>query len=302
LPSSLANCTQLQLLDLRNNEFTGGLPHYIASFSDLRVLSMGYNSFNGSIPSWITNLHQLQVLDLSNNNFDGKIPSNLKGLHGFKIKPQLSGITLYEDVRIIIKGAEYTLTYVLVTNTIFDLSSNNIIGEIPSSMESLRSLRLLNLSGNHLEGQIPASLSQISTLEQLDLSKNNLSGIIPQDLSKLMELSYLDVSNNKLCGRIPKGTQFDTFNMASFQKNKCLCGNPLPTCTQMGKNKEEGSFSEGLGWLSHVSEHLSLIALGLGIGIGFGGMVSVMTLCNKGIFGKISLNPKRFYGEYRFPT
>lgn len=164
------------------------------------------------------------------------------------------------------------------TNTIFDLSSNNIMGEMPSSMESLRSLFLLNLSTNHLEGQVPASLSQMSTLEQLDLSKNNLSGMIPQDLSKLRELSYLDVSSNKLYGGTKKGTEFDSFNVASFQKNKCLCGNPLQTCKQMGKKKEEGNLSEGQGWLCHVSKHVSLIALRLGIGIRFGGMVSVMTL------------------------
>jgi hypothetical protein len=73
-----------------------------------------------------------------------------------------------------------------------------------------------------LEGKIPASLSDISTLEQLDLAKNNLIGDIPQEFSKLSMLAIFYVSFNSLCGLIPSGTQFSTFNVASFQKNKCL--------------------------------------------------------------------------------
>jgi hypothetical protein len=94
------------------------------------------------------------------------IPSNLERLQGFMINgsSNVNLTNLYEDLMIVIKGREYTLTYVLVTNTIFDLSSNNLNGEIPTNMGALRSLRLLNLSWNQFEGKIPVSLSEISTL------------------------------------------------------------------------------------------------------------------------------------------
>ena len=128
------------------------------------------------------------------------------------------------------KGSEYTLSYVLSTNTILDLSTNALTGDIPATIGKLRSLRLLNLSGNQLEGKIPTSLSNISNLEQLDLSRNNLSGKIPQELSTLSKLAFFNVSYNKLCRQIPKGTQLDTFSAASFQKNKCLCCDQLPPC------------------------------------------------------------------------
>ena len=121
------------------------------------MLSIGYIELQGVIPEWITNLTQFQVLDLSNNKFHGKIPSTLNGMKGFKMLGsfELGSNTLYEDVRIVIKGYEYVLTYVLATNTI----------EIPQSIGSLSGLRLLNLSKNQLEGKIPPSFSKISTLD-----------------------------------------------------------------------------------------------------------------------------------------
>lgn len=51
MPATLAQCTQLQLLDLSKNELTSQLPRYLASFNQLRVLSVGYNKLQGDIPS-----------------------------------------------------------------------------------------------------------------------------------------------------------------------------------------------------------------------------------------------------------
>jgi Leucine-rich repeat (LRR) protein len=226
------------------------------------------------------------MLDLSNNKLSTRMPSNLGRLLGFQIlgSSQLSGDTLYEEVQVDIKGFEYSLTYVLLANTIFDLSNNNFIGEIPPNMGSLSALRLLNLSRNQLQGKIPASLSEISTLEQLDLAKNNLSGEIPRELSKLTKLASLDVSFNKLCGRIPEGTQLDTFNMTSFQRN--LCGYPLQACNETKINKKRGdgapiNVSKSWRWLNLVDEHVSLIALSVGLAIGFGKVVTMIIMWKK---------------------
>jgi hypothetical protein len=211
-----------------------------------------------------------------------------------------SGNTLYEDPRVIIKGFEYGLTYMLSANTIFVLSNNNLIGEIPPSIGSLSDLGLLNLYRNQLEGKIPSSLSEISTLEELDLSRNNLSGVIHQEFSILTKLEYLDISWNRLCGRIPKGTQFDAFSENSFEGNKCLCGYPLQLCKETQNNNiVEGS--RGRGWLSHVNEHVSLVALGLGFDIGLGGVVSIMILWDNARHWVMPPKTQPFYGMYRFP-
>lgn len=303
-PDSLAKCTKLQLLDLSKNEITGQLPGYLAALHELRVLSVAHNKLHGSIPSNITNLIKLQVLDLSNNKISGKIPSNLERLQGFKNtgSSKLTPNTLYQDLAIVIKGYEYILTYVLATNTILDLSSNNLIGEIPPTIGNLSSLRLLNLSSNRLEGHIPASLGVISTLEQLDLAKNDLDGEIPQKLSMLSMLAYLNVSSNRLCGRIPLGTQFDTFNTSSFQRNQCLCGFPLKACNEQ-KNQTQKSIKESVshGWLNHLDQYISLSAVGFGVAIGFGGMISVMVLWKKTRNWIVPPMTKPFFGLHKFP-
>ena len=307
LPSSLTNCSSLELLDLRENRLIGKLPMHPTPFNRLRVLSMAYNHFHGSIPQWITNLTSLQVLDLSNNRFSGRIPSNLKGLKGFKSNMTIvqDDSTLYYELRIDMKGSEYNLPYVLLTNTIFDLSSNNFMGEIPTSLGSLSSLRLLNLSGNLLDGGIPRSLSYIPTLEQLDLAKNNLSGCIPQELTQLYFLASLNVSSNNLCGPIPTGKQFNTFNDPSiFQKNKCLCGDPLQPCKhQKGSATRDDNNKSNVkeGWLTLMHENMSLIALGMGFCIGFGGVVAILIIWEKARNWLVPPSRRHFYGVYRFP-
>ena len=145
------------------------------------------------------------------------------------------------------------------------MSNNNLTGEIPVSIGSMSNLQLLNLSGNQLEGKISACVSNISTLEQLDLSKNNLSGCIPQELSQLYFLAFVNVSSNILCGPIPIGKQFNTFNEPSiFQRNKCLCGDPLQPCEhQKGNATRDDNNKSNVkeGWLSYVDEKMSLIAM-----------------------------------------
>ncbi|XP_059065959.1 receptor-like protein 9DC3 [Cryptomeria japonica] len=173
------------------------------------------------------------------------------------------------------KGNVYSLVYVLATNTILDLSNNNLSGEIPAGISSLSQMRLLNLSGNHLKGGIPASLGEISTLEQLDLSRNYLSGKIPQELSKLYLLSYFNVSFNSLCGQILGGPQFATFDTIFYQGNPpCLCGYPLPKCKKdtLVPPPQPPPYVRKSVW-SIVDDHVPVVAVGLGWGIGFGATV-----------------------------
>jgi hypothetical protein len=250
----------------------------------------------------------------ANNRFSGRIPSHLERLQGFAINGSSKGVQYFAyEVTIVIKRIEYTVTYMFSTNTILDLSMNNLMGEIPVSIGSMIGLRLLNLSGNQLQGKIPACLGEISYLEELDLATNKLWGAIPQELSKLSMLASFNVSSNSLCGPIPKGTQFDTFDETSFQMNKCLCGFPLPPCNEMDKPKKtkvKGSGSRSnikRGWLYCIDEKVSLIALGMGIGIGFGGVVVIFIVWDKARCWVLGFPPYKstqrpFYGLYRFPT
>ncbi|EYU23331.1 hypothetical protein MIMGU_mgv11b018645mg, partial [Erythranthe guttata] len=133
-----------------------------------------------------------------------------------------------ETLNRVMKGVEmeYTTTSKYVVN--LDLSSNYLIGEIPSELTRLSSLIGLNLSRNHLGGNIPAKIGDLTSLESLDLSGNNLVGKIPDSMSDLEFLSHMNLSNNNLSGQIPTGRQLQTLDDPwIYAGNPQLCGPPL---------------------------------------------------------------------------
>ena len=102
---------------------------------------------------------------------------------------------------------------------------NQIFGEIPASLGTLKALKTLNISHNNIFGKVPTSLGNLVNIESLDLSHNKLWGSIPQSLAKLQQLIILDVSNNNLTGKIPIGSQMNTMNDPNFYANNSgLCG------------------------------------------------------------------------------
>ncbi|KAJ4797329.1 LRR receptor-like serine/threonine-protein kinase GSO2 [Rhynchospora pubera] len=110
-----------------------------------------------------------------------------------------------------------------------DLSSNNLVGNIPEGIGALDGLINLNLSRNKLSGFIPRSIGNLQSLESLDFSNNELSGSIPSSLADLTFLSHLNMSYNNLSGKIPSGHQLQTLDDPSiYEGNNGLCGFPLP--------------------------------------------------------------------------
>ena len=58
-----------------------------------------------------------------------------------------------------------------------------------------------------------------------------------------------------------------------------------------------------VGWLSHVDENISLIALGMGMRIGFGEVVVLFMSWKRAKHWVMLQNmPQPFFGVYQFPT
>lgn len=87
--------------------------------------------------------------------------------------------------------------------TTLDLSNNDFIGQIPSSLETLSNLTTLDLSRNHFSGRIPSSIGNLSHLIFVDFSHNNFSGQIPSSLGYLSHLTSFNLSYNNFSGRVP---------------------------------------------------------------------------------------------------
>ncbi|KAJ4768412.1 LRR receptor-like serine/threonine-protein kinase GSO1 [Rhynchospora pubera] len=292
-PMILKWCNKLVLLALENNNFSGNIPTWVGRrLASLRILSLRYNRFSGTIPSQLAELSQLQVLDLGQNNFSGSIPHFLKSLkkmvsapgffspaHHFFNAPYLSdfdpfyvesepGIFTKEFGRLEMgtKGLELEYGDGIKFWTSFDLSCNNLIGEIPHDIAYLAGLMNLNLSRNKLIGNIPDNIGALQLLESLDLSNNELWGTIPSSLSALTFLTYLNLSYNNLSGKIPSGPQFQVLdNPSIYEGNPGLCGFPLLNeCTENNMSEHNVSKKEtGDGMVSFYAG----ISVGFLIGI-----------------------------------
>jgi Leucine-rich repeat (LRR) protein len=70
LPNTFNTLTNLEILNLRGNEFTGALPESISQASQLTTLSFGENNFIGTIPLSYQNLTNLDGFNADNNHLD----------------------------------------------------------------------------------------------------------------------------------------------------------------------------------------------------------------------------------------
>jgi len=168
ISSSLSECTNLQLLDLGENLFSGVFPD-ISSLTQLQFLNLNLSGVSGQFP-WksIEPLTNLTYLSVGDNLFD-RTPFPPEILKLEKLQ------TLY-------------------------LTNSSIEGRIPEEIGNLVSLQSLELSDNYLVGEIPKGITKLTKLQELELYDNELSGGFPVGFRNLVMLSKLDVSNNSLEG------------------------------------------------------------------------------------------------------
>ena len=115
------------------------------------------------------------------------------------------------------------------------LSSNYLVGNLPSSLSSLTNLTNLDVYSNVLTGPIP-SLMGMTNLVYFLANSNDLTGAIPS-LAGLTNLAYFDVHNNKLTGTIPPLTgliSLERFSVANNQLSGELPAVPSPNALVVG--------------------------------------------------------------------
>jgi Leucine-rich repeat (LRR) protein len=134
--------------------------------------------------------------------------------------------------------------------TRIDLSSNNLVGILPSTLNQLSALLNFNAYDNQLTGAIPAltglsallnfnaydnqltgaipALTGLSALQHFDVGSNQLTGTIPA-LTGLSALEDFDVSSNQLTGAIPALTGLSALRVFSADRNQLTGAIPVLT-------------------------------------------------------------------------
>ena len=146
-----------------------------------------------------------------------------------------------------------------------NLSSNGLVGTIPSTLSQFSELRNLILNNNQLSGSIPVELAQLSKLSYLSLATNQLTGAVPAQLSQLANLTRLFLHQNLLTGAIPSELgQLSSLTHLYLHQNELSGAIPtslgqLSNLIQLfiHENQLTGSIPSSLGQLSKMT-HLVL--------------------------------------------
>lgn len=163
IPADVAKLHKLEILQLQGNNFSGRIPDQISSLLSLRMLNLSYNVVSGQIPDKLIGSGKLRVIDLSNNQLSGEI-----------------GVDRFSECEFLVH---------------LKLSHNFLTDNIPAEIGKCWNLRTLLLDSNIFEGRIPAEIGRISQLRVLDVSRNSLTDGIPKELANCRELSVIVLTN-----------------------------------------------------------------------------------------------------------
>ncbi|KAK3436689.1 hypothetical protein EUGRSUZ_C01316 [Eucalyptus grandis] len=199
LSPHLENLSLLASLDLCSNSFYGMIMIEIGHLCCLKELMFELNQFEGNIPPILTKCQNLEVMSLATNRLTGGI---LREFDAFPNSNDLRG-QIPSSL-----GNISTLQVIILVNT-------TLTGSIPSALFN-RSLTWVNLMDNYLSGSLPFDLCyRWSNIQMLALNKNQFSGLPLETLTQCKELIILGLSYNRFQESVPR-------DIGSLQKSISL--------------------------------------------------------------------------------
>ncbi|KAM3394416.1 hypothetical protein P3S68_003418 [Capsicum galapagoense] len=239
MPTSLSNCSQLQLLVLAFNELDGPIHSEIGRLSNLQILDLGTNHFTGTfhlmntstiesyyfrilfcytliagiIPQENGDIVNLVKLAMEENQITGSVPISIFNISSLQLLSLWqNNLNIYRLVEISLSSEIPKEKRNLVELDELDLSFNSFSGSLDTEIFNISGLRIIDLSLNNLSGRLPPNIGSIlPNIEGLFLGAlTNLVGTIPHSISNCSKLTILELANNKLPGLIPNSLGYLT--------------------------------------------------------------------------------------------
>ncbi|KAL7505227.1 hypothetical protein ACHAXN_002717 [Cyclotella atomus] len=122
-----------------------------------------------------------------------------------------------------------------------NLPDNNLIGEMPPEISTLRNLDVLSLNSNCLYGSLPTEFGSMTNLQKLNLEDNGLEGYLPEEFYSMSSLTHLNLAsqgeNDRNCTS-SIGSVVDLYTNSTGESNSGL----------------EGALLQKIGFLRHLKE------------------------------------------------
>nr|XP_048330300.1 receptor-like protein 7 [Ziziphus jujuba var. spinosa] len=195
LSSLLQNLTSLEVLDLSFVNISSIVPSFLSNLTSLTSLSLRSCQLHGEFPASIFQLPNIRILDVgSNKNLNGYLPE-------FHHKSPLKELILYESF---FSGSLPSSIQMLDSLDLLDVFDCNFSGPIPPSLGKLTQLTTIHLGHNNFSGYLPSSLQNLTQLTSLHLFNNHITNPIPPWLGNLTKLNILDLGHNQFYGLVPQ--------------------------------------------------------------------------------------------------
>ncbi|CAL5441247.1 unnamed protein product [Camellia sinensis] len=197
LPTSIGNLsTKLVGLNLDQNYISGSIRPEIGSIVTLEVLTLNDNHLTGNIPSSIGKFTMMQEIYRSNNKISGKIPAT------FEIYLSLGNCVNLQELDL----SQNRLTGMIPKQIVglpsltlgLSVAQNFLAGPLPSEVSNMKNIGLFDVSRNQLSGNIPSTLGDCLVLEFLNMEGNHFEVPSKGVFSNISAFSI--GGNSKLCG------------------------------------------------------------------------------------------------------
>jgi len=268
LPAELGFLSEIRYFSIISNSVSGTFPDRLKYWRKLIIFDAYANSLSGEIPEWIANWSTIRSIRLSSNELSGTLPSGMKNLT--EVSFMFLDDNLFEGSLDNLGNCRKLTSLYLEDNDFeqkvdsnflpnlnlllrFDVSDNELTGEVPVHLFSgglldvldihgnqltsfpdtipkgNRSLGFLALQFNPLEGAFPTNtISNMVDLDHLDLTSTSLTGTMPIELGTLTKLNYLFLADTAfISGTIPDDYENLNFLMDLSLKHADRIG-PIP--------------------------------------------------------------------------